>query len=82
MISFFCTVSWFHGLVIMSSAPVVSDSLWPPQTVARQAPVFVRCSRQEYWSGLPFLPPGESSRPRDRTWVSCVSSFAGRFFTC
>ena len=29
---------------------------------------------QEYWSGLPFPPPGESSWPRDQTHVSCVSS--------
>ena len=37
-------------------------------------------SRQEYWSGLPFPPPGESSRPRDRTCVSCAFCTAGRFF--
>ena len=30
-------------------------------------------SKQEYWSGLPFPPPGESSHPRDQTHVSCVS---------
>ena len=30
-------------------------------------------SRQEYWSGLPCLPPGESSQPRDWTHVSYVS---------
>ena len=35
-------------------------------------------SRQEYWSGLPFPSPGESSRPRDRTQVSCIG---GRHFT-
>ena len=35
-------------------------------------------SRQEYWSGLPCPPPGESSQPRDWTWVFCT---AGRFFT-
>ena len=34
--------------------------------------------QQEYWSGLPFPPPGESSQPRDWTWVSCIS---GIFFT-
>ena len=33
---------------------VVSDSLWPHWTVARQAPVSMGFSRQEYWSGLPF----------------------------
>ena len=35
-------------------------------------------SRQEYWSGLPFPSPGESSQPRDGTQVSCI---ADRFFT-
>ena len=29
-----------------------------PLTVARQAPVSMGFSRQEYWSGLPFSPPG------------------------
>ena len=27
-----------------------------PRTVAHQAPLFIGFSRQEYWSGLPFLP--------------------------
>ena len=30
-----------------------------PWTVARQAPLLVEFSRQEYWSGLPFLTPGD-----------------------
>ena len=30
-----------------------------PWTVARQAPLFMGFSRQEYWSGLPLLPPGD-----------------------
>ena len=29
-----------------------------PWTVARQAPLFMRFPRQEYWSGLPFPTPG------------------------
>ena len=29
-------------------------------TVARQAPLFMEFSRQEYWIGLPFPPPGDS----------------------
>ena len=33
---------------------VVPNSLWPPWTVARQAPLSVEFSRQEYCSGLPF----------------------------
>ena len=49
-----------------------------PWTVAHQAPLSMEFSRQEYWSGLPCPSPGESSWPRDRTWVSCI---AGGFFT-
>ena len=40
------------------------------RTVARQAPLPMEFSRQEYWSGLPFLLPGDL--PRDRTRVSCL----------
>ena len=29
--------------------------------------------RQEYWSGLPFPPPGDLPDPRDRTRDSCIS---------
>ena len=30
-----------------------------PWTVAHQAPLSVGFPRQEYWSGLPFPPPGD-----------------------
>ena len=49
-----------------------------PWTGAHQAPLSMGFSRQEYWSGLPFPSPGESSWPRDWAWVCCI---AGRFFT-
>ena len=48
-----------------------------PWTVAHQAPPSMGYSRQEYWSGLPFPSPGESSRARDWTQVSRI---AGRCF--
>ena len=35
-------------------------TLW---TVARQAPLSMGFSRQEYWSGLPCLPPGDLPNP-------------------
>ena len=38
--------------------------------------------RQEYWSGLPFLSPGDLPRPWDGTCISTVFCIAGRFFTC
>ena len=50
-------------------------TLW---TVARQAPLSMESSKKEYWSESSFPSPGESSRPMDRTHVSCIAS---RFFT-
>ena len=37
----------------------MSDFFATPWTVARQAPLSMEFSRQEYWSGLPFPPPGD-----------------------
>ena len=34
-----------------------------PWTIAHQAPLSKRFSRQEYWSGLPFPPPGDLPHP-------------------
>ena len=38
-------------------------TLCDPKTVARQAPLAMEFSRQEYWSGLPCLPPGDLPHP-------------------
>ena len=48
------------GCVCVRARPrsVLSDSA-TPWTVACQAPLSVRFSRQEYWSGFPFTPPGD-----------------------
>ena len=32
-------------------------------TIAHQPPLSVEFSRQAYWSGLPFPPPGDLSHP-------------------
>ena len=40
----------------------MSDSA-TPWTVALQAPLSIEFSRQEYWSGLPFLSPGDFHNP-------------------
>ena len=34
-------------------------TLCNPMTVAHQAPLSMEFSRQEYWRGLPFPPPGD-----------------------
>ena len=52
-----------------------------PWTAAHQTPLSVEFSRQDYWSGLSFLPPGDLPHPRVEP-VSCVSpASAGGFFT-
>ena len=38
-------------------------TLATPWTVARQAPLSMGFSRQEYWSELPFPSPGDLSNP-------------------
>jgi len=47
-----------------------------PWTIFHQAPLSMELSRQEYWSGLQFLSPGDLPDPG-----TCVSLPAGRFFT-
>ena len=49
-----------------------------PWTVAHQAPRSMGFSRQEYWSGLPFPPPGYLSNPEIELTFSAL---AGGFFT-
>ena len=50
-------------------------------TVARQAPLSMGFSRQEYWSGLPFPPPGDLLH-RGMEPTSPVSpSMTGEFLT-
>ena len=50
-------------------------------TVARQAPLSMGCPRQEYWSGLPFPPPGDLSDPRIKPMSLVSPALPGRFFT-
>ena len=40
----------------------MSDSA-TPGTVAHQAPLSIGLPSQEYWSGLPFPPPGDLPNP-------------------
>ena len=67
------------GLVAKSCTTLVT-----PCTVAHQAPLCMRFSRQKYWSGLPFPSPGDLLNPGielgSPAWqlVSCISD---GFFT-
>ena len=53
-------------------------TLW---TVAHQAPLSMGFSRQEYWSGLPFPPPGDLPHPGIEPESLTSPASAGGFFT-
>ena len=52
--------------------------LW---TMARQAPLSMGCSRQEYWSGLPCPPLGDLPDPGIEPASLMSPAWAGGFFT-
>ena len=53
-------------------------TLW---TVVCQAPLSMRFSRQEYWSGLPFPPPGDCPDSGIEPASLMSPAMAGGFFT-
>ena len=52
-----------------------------PWAVARQAPLSMGFSRQEYWSGLPFPSPGDLPDLRTEPTSLTSPALAGGFFT-
>ena len=52
----------YGGLVTKSCLTLATQ--W---TAPHQAPLPMEFLRQEYWSGLPFPSPEESSQPKDQT---------------
>ena len=56
----------------------MSDSFATPWTVGHQAPLSMEFSRQEYWNGLPFPPPGDLHGPEIKPMSPTLT---GVFFT-
>ena len=80
---YFVFCSW--PAITSVSHSVMSNSLPPHPLGAHQAPLSMKFSRQECWSGLPFPSPGDLPDPgwgqngtRDGTRASCI---AGRLFS-
>ena len=64
-----------HLFGVYSGGGLVTQScltLATPWIVAHQAPVSMGFPRQEYWSGLPFPPPGTLPDPGIKLSVSCI----------
>ena len=65
-----CILSHFSHIQLFAT-------IW---TVARQAPLSMRFSREEYWSGLPCSPPGDLSNPRIEPMSLMSPALASGFF--
>ena len=62
---------------LLLSCWITSNFFETQQTVVRQAPLSMEFHRQEYWSELPFLAPGDLPHPR----IEPVSpELASRFY--
>ena len=71
----FITSAKTLSMLCAKSYPTLCD---PMDCVSHQAPLSMKFSRQEYWSGWPFPSPGDLS-----TWIEPMSpvspALAGRF---
>ena len=56
----------------MLSCSVVSDSV-NPWTVGHEASLSIGSSQQEYWSELPFPPPGDLPDPGIKPLGLCIA---------
>ena len=70
----------FINLWITLMRSVMSSSCLTPWTVIHQAPLSMEIFRQEYWSGLPFLPQGDLPDPGIKPISPASPAPSGRFF--
>ena len=76
-ISFFNAWKWKVKMKSLSHVQLLAT----PWTAAYQGPSSMGFSRQEYWSGLPFLSPEDLPNPGTEPKSSASPALAGRFFT-
>ena len=67
---------WLRAKSVWSCVTLCSSMDCSPQ-----APQSMRFSREEYWSGLPFLNPGDLPHPGIEPTSLTSPALAGRFFT-
>ena len=62
----------FLYLLLLFTPFIVFDSFETPWKEDHQAPLSVGFPRQEYWSGLPFPPPGDLPDTGIEDQLSCI----------
>ena len=73
----------FQGSILSLCAQLLSP-VWlfaTPWTIVCQAPLSMGFSRQKYWSGLPFPPPGDLPEPRIGAKSPATPALSGKSFT-
>ena len=85
-----CENSWWvgwrwdiplHRVLMCTQSQSHVQLLVAPWTIAHQAPLSMGFFRQEYWSGLPFPPPGDLPDPGIEPSSLMSTVLAGGFFT-
>ena len=71
---------FIYVYVFMCVSSVMCDCA-TPWTIARQSPLSMGFSRQEYWSGLPRPPPGDLPDPGVELTSLMSPALAGSFFS-
>ena len=75
------SLRWSHiRLVCMLSCFSCGQLFAIPWTIARQAPLLMGFSREEYWSELPCPPPGDFPDPGTKPTSLKPPALAGGFF--
>ena len=69
-----------HGVRARSLAQL-HLTLWDLWTVAPRGPLSMELFRQEYWSGLPFPPPGDLPNSKSEHMSPASPALARGFFT-
>ena len=73
-LSLYSLCAWMLG--VLSWVPLFTT----PWTAARQAPLSMGFSRQEYWSGLPCPPPEDHPNPGIEPMPPAAPALQGGFF--
>ena len=71
----------FSNVAYMCSVTQWYPTLAAPWTIARPVSLSMEFSKQEYWSGLPFPPPGDLPDPGIEPTSPVSPALAGRFVT-
>ena len=96
LVCLFNVCFWIHAVTHLVAPGFSCDSRDPPSspchtrsllfcatlwTIAHQAPLSMGFSGQEYWSGLPFPPPGDLPDPRLKPASPASPVLTGGIFT-